>query len=142
MDRASASVSFFNSTMRLAFSSVSRPNRSSSVIVVSCRPVLACFALALSGCTVVDHGRTLNFDTGGKSAEAFQKARNACRYEVERMEFRSRRDDHDSRLFIACMEAKGFAFRRVSGHWVDRLCPEGTPGRRPDGICRERVRNP
>jgi len=96
----------------------------------------------LSGCTAVDYGRTLNFDAGGKSAAAFEKARTACRYEVERIEFRSRRDDHDSRLFIACMEAKGFAFRRVSGHWVDRLCPEGTPGRRPDGTCRERVRNP
>ncbi len=100
--------------------------------------LLGLVAFALSGCAV-DHGSILNFDAG-RSKEAFAKARGTCRYDVARIEFRSRRTDSGHELFIACMESKGFPFRSVSGYWVDRLCPAGTPGRKSDGTCRERRR--
>jgi hypothetical protein len=101
--------------------------------------LFAAIAIVSSGCAV-ERGEILNFGLGGRSDEAFRQARSDCRYDVARIEFRSRRSDVDHQLFIACMESKGFPFRGVTGYWVDRLCPAGTPGRKPDGTCRERRR--
>ncbi len=95
---------------------------------------------AAAGCTVVDYGTTVDFDRRGRGDAAYAAARGACRYDVARMEFRSRRRDSDHDLFITCMESKGFPYLGVSGYWIDRLCPVGTPGRKPDGTCRERRR--
>jgi hypothetical protein len=98
---------------------------------------LVLLAATVSGCVGVDYGPVMSFDRRGQSPEAYRQAAKTCRYDVERMEFRSQRVDHGQRLYIACMEKKGFDFLGVRAVWIDRPCPEGTPKRKLDGTCRE-----